>query len=261
MKQPGPLSLRFYRLALALYPRRLRREYGAQILQTLRDSQADWHGSSVRFWFHAYRELLQSSFTERLLMLHHHAFRQPLVFHTVALAAILTILGAAASVAMQQMLRRGADQPQIDMVNWYAGEIGAGEKPADVIPPGYVDPEHSLQPFVIFYNDEGKPGPGTGYLDQALPVPPAGVLDFVRRNGREKVTWQPRPGVRLASVIQRVGGKTPGFLLAARSLRVVEEQETLLWRMVAGGWFVVMALLLVGASLLNRAQRARQTAA
>ena len=114
---------------------------------------------------------------------------------------------------------------------------------------------------MIFYDDQGKPGPGTGYLDQALPAPPSGVFDFVRSHGSETVTWQPRPGVRLASVIRRVNGKRPGFLLAARSLRLVEEQKAVLWWMALGIWFVVTVLLLGGASLLHRAQRKTQTAA
>lgn len=191
-------------------------------------------------------------------MLRDQLSQRPLVFHTLALAVILTLLGGAASITMQQMLRRGANQPQIDMVDWYAGEITAGEDPGNVIPPGYVDAERSLQPFVIFYDDRGQPGPGTGYLDQALPAPPAGVFDFVRKQGSEKVTWQPRPGVRLASVIKRVQGKKIGFVLAARSLRLVEEQETLLWRIAIGGWITVMLLLIGSATLLSRAQRANQ---
>ncbi|HEY2169917.1 MAG TPA: hypothetical protein VGJ30_09860 [Candidatus Angelobacter sp.] len=174
---------------------------------------------------------------------------------------VLTVLGGVAAITMQQMLRRGANQPQIDMAQWYAGEIAAGEAPGDVLPPGYVDLERSLQPFVIFYDEHGNPGPGTGYLEQRIPTPPAGVFDFVRLHGSENVTWQPQPGVRIASVVQRINGKTPGFILAGRSLRLVEEQESLLRRMVMGGWVAVMVLLIAGASLLNRAQRAKPSLA
>lgn len=186
--------------------------------------------------------------------------QRPLVFHTLALAAILTLLGGAAALTMQNMLRGGANQPQIDMTEWYASEISAGEDPADVIPPGYVDLERSLQPFVIFYDDQGRPVKGTGYLDQKLPTPPSGVFDFVRGHRIEKVTWQPQPNVRLASVITRVNGKTPGFVLAARSLRLVERQESILWWMALGIWITVMLLLFGGASLLHRTHRVKQAA-
>ena len=261
MKTLPAAMLWLYRVALVAYPRRLRLAYREQMLQTLRDAYGDRNIGAVHFWFRVYKDLAQSSLTERFNMLRDFVFKAPIAFHTAALALVLTLLGGATAITMQQMLRRGANQPQIDMAQWYAGEIGAGEAPGHVIPPGYVDLEQSLQPFVIFYDEQGKPGPGTGYLEQRIPVPPSGVFDFVRMHGSENVTWEPRPGVRVASVVRRINRKTPGFILAGRSLRLVEEQETLLWRIVVGGWIFVMALLLAGASLLNRAQRARPSIA
>jgi hypothetical protein len=236
-----------------IYPLRLRFAYRDQILQTLRDSYQDRPSGKLRFWIHAYADLVRSSLTERFAMARDLVFQRPLAFHTLLLAGILTLLGGGAAFTIDQMMRSGANQPQIDMCDWYAGELTAGESPADVIPPGYVDLERSLQPFVVFYDDHGQPVAGTGYLDQKLPTPPAGVFDYVRSNGLEKVTWQPQRGVRLASVVRRVNGKNPGFLLAARSLRLVEEQKSTLWWMALGIWVAVMILLLGGASLLHRA--------
>jgi len=250
-----------YRGTLVIYPLRLRSAYREQMLQTLRDAYRDRSVGAVHFWFRVYRDLAQSSFMERFNMMRDFVFKAPIAFHTAALALVLTLLGGAAAITMQQMLRRGANQPQIDMAQWYAGEIGAGEAPGNVIPPGYVDLERSLQPFVIFYDEQGNPGPCTGYLQQKIPTPPSGMFAFVRLHGSENVTWEPRPGVRIACVVRRVNSKTPGFILAGRSLRLVEQQESLLWRIVMGGWVGVMALLIGGAALLNRAQRAKPLAA
>ncbi|HZU32087.1 MAG TPA: hypothetical protein VFB79_13300 [Candidatus Angelobacter sp.] len=261
MKARQPRMLLFYRSALVFYPRRLRLAHQEQMMLALAEAYRDRASTPPRFWLHAFADLFESSVTEHLFMLREHTLQKPVAFYTATLAVILTILGGAAAITMQQMLRGGANQPQIDMAEWYASEIGSGEAPGNVIPPGYVDMERSLQPFVIFYDDHGKPGPGTGYIDQAIPTPPAGVFDFVRSHGSENVTWQPRPGVRMASVVKRVGGKGSGFILAGRSLRVVEEQEGLLRRMAFGGWIAVMLLLIGGAALLNRAQRNRQVAA
>jgi hypothetical protein len=259
MIEPSPAFVRLYRAALLVYPSRLRREYREQMLLTLTDAYRDGQAGKLRFWIHMYADLVKSSLMERLYMVRDIAWQRPLIYHTLVLAVILSFLGGAAAFVIDQMMRSGANQPQIDMVNWYAGEIRAGEAPDNVIPPGYVDLENSLQPFVIFYDDQGRPGPGTGYLDQALPVPPPGVFAFVRGHGSEKVTWQPRPGVRLASVIQRINGKTPGFVLAGRSLRLVEEEKSILWWMALGVWLTMMLLLIGGASLVRRAQRAGQS--
>lgn len=263
MKDPHPLMVWVYRVAMVAYPMRLRFKYREQMLQTLRDAYRDRKKRAWRFWFQAFSDLFESSVMERFYMVRDIFFGRPLIYHTVTLAVVLSLLGGGAAFVIDQMMRSGANQPQIDMVNWYAGELGAGVAPADEIPPGYVDLETSLQPFVIFYDDQGRPVKGTGYLDQALPAPPSGVFDFVREHGSEKVTWQPRPGIRLASVIQRVNvkGKNPGFLLAGRSLRLVEEEKDILWKMALGVWLTVMLLLAGGASMLNRAQRANRAQA
>ena len=257
---PGGFAFQLYRHAMLVYPRRLRLEHREQMLKTLSDAYRGHTGSRLGFWLHAYRDLIQSSLMERIYMVQKYAFRTPVTAYTLTLAIVLTLMGFAAALTVQQMLRRGANQPQIDMAAWYAGEIAAGEAPENVIPPGYVDLDRSLQPFVIYYDEQGKPGHGTGYLDQQLPTPPAGIFDFVRSHGIEKVTWQPRGGVRIASVVQRVGGKGSGFVLAGRSLRPVEEQESLLWRMAFGIWITLMALLALGVSFINRAQRNAQLA-
>jgi hypothetical protein len=255
-----PFPFLLYRCAMLAYPLRLRRRHRGQMLQTLSDAYCERTGSELRFWLHAYGDLIQSSFMERVHMLQEHAFRKPVATYTFALAVVLTVMGFAAALTVQQMLRRGANQPQLDMAAWYAGKIAAGEAPGNVVPTGYVDLDRSLQPFVIYYDDQGKPAHGTGYLDQQLPTPPAGVFNFVRSHGNENVTWQPRAGVRIASVMQRVGGKGSGFVLAGRSLRLVEEQESLLWRMTLGIWITIMILLALGVSFINRAQRRTQAA-
>jgi hypothetical protein len=258
MMNRDSLPVRLYSLALLIYPRRLRQEHCGQMLQTLRDARADHRAGSLRFWSRVYFDLLESSLLERTYMLRESVFRRPVMFHALVLAVIFSGLGLSAAMVMQQMLRRGADQPQIDMAKWYAAEIASGEKPGDVIPPGYVDLERSLEPFIIFYDDSGRAGAGTGYFDQELPTPPKGVFEYVRQHGSEHVTWEPRPGTRFASIVQRVNGKNPGFVLSGRSLRMVEQQESLLRRMSLGLWFAMLALLFGGAAFLNRAQRMQE---
>ncbi len=245
-----------YRRALVLYPPVFRRRYREQMLQTLHDADRERCAGAMCFWLQSFTDLAKSLCVERMLMK-----RQPIFTHALALTAILTLLGGAAALTMQQMLRRGADQPQIEMVNWYVSEIEAGVRPDEAIPPGYVDLERSLQPFVIFYNDRGKPENGTGYLDQSMPAPPAGVFDYVRSHGSEKFTWQPSRGIRIAAVVRRVAGAHPGFVLSGRSLRVVEEDESLLRRMVMFGWLALVLILALGAALLRRAQPSPHDAA
>jgi hypothetical protein len=253
MKPPNPLLFALYRSSLHLYPQHLRLRYHDQLLQTTLDAHAD-STSSLRFWPTLFADLLQSAVKEHLLMIRDQVIARPIFFHALIIGLILTVMGGAASLTFQQMLRRGANEPQAQMAAFYASEIASGVKPDDAIPRNHVDLERSLQPFAIFYNDQGAPVTGTGYLNQTLPAPPPGVFHYLRTHPTDTVTWQPQPNVRIASVIHRVSGPTPGFLLTGRSLLLVEQQESLFWRMVFIGWFVLVFLLIAGAAFLNRSQ-------
>lgn len=257
MSAPSPLLLAVYRRALHLYPTPLRLHYQEQILQTLRDAHAEARHNrpQPRFWLAIFADLLKSVCKENLLMLREQIIARPIFFHALTLGLILTLFGGAASLTFQHMLRRGANQPQAQMASVYSAEIASGTKPDEAIPRNYVDLQRSLEPFVIFYNDRGVPITATGYLNQDIPIPPYGVFNYLRSHGSDTITWQPQPDVRVAAVIQRISGPTPGFLLVGRSLRLVEEQESLFWRMAFAGWFLVAFLLIIGAAFLSRTQR------
>ena len=256
MRTPSPLLLSLYCSALHLYPRHLRLRYCNQIVQTMHDAYADHRGPVMIFWAGAFADLFQSSLQEHLHMLRRQLLARPVFFHALILGIILTLVGGIASAVFQGMLRGGANQPQLQMSSFYATEITSGVKPDETVPRNYVDLQRSLEPFTIFYNNQGVPIAGNGYLNQTMPTPPRGVFDYLRSHKVDKITWQPQPDVRIASVIQHVTGPNPGFILTGRSLRLVEEQESLFWRMAFGGWFLLVFLLIGGAALLNRAQHA-----
>jgi len=71
------------------------------------------------------------------------------------------------------------------------------------------------------------------------------VFDYVRQHGEDRITWQPEPGVRSATVVTSYGGAHPGFVLAGRSLRLVEERVDQLGLMVGLGWFGILFAALV----------------
>ncbi|HEX4577366.1 MAG TPA: hypothetical protein VH117_08440 [Edaphobacter sp.] len=253
-KTPNPFLFALYRSSLHLYPWRLRLLYQDQFLQTACDAYAD-SSSSLSFWLSLFADLLKSAIKEHLLMIREQVIARPIFFHALTIGLILTLMGGSASLTFQQMLRRGANQPQIQMAASYASQIASGVRPNVAIPPNNVDLEQSLEPFAIFYDDQGVPLAANGYLNKAIPSPPPGVFSYLRTHGTDTVTWQPQPNVRIAAVMHRVPGPTPGFILAGRSLRLVEEQESLFWRVVFMGWFMLVFLLVAGAALLSRFQR------
>ncbi len=261
MNPPTQNLLALYRAALCLYPRRLRFVYRDQILQAACDAYAEHRAHPIRFWTDLFVDLCKSSLKEHLLMTRDAAIRRPILYHALSLGLILTFMGGAAAVTMQQMLRRGADHPQIEMGRRYAHAIAAGQKPADLLPASRIDLQNSLEPFAIFYTENGVPIASTASLNNAVPAPPAGTFDYARKYQLDSITWQPQPGVRIASVLRHVDGPNPCFVLTGRSLFLVEQQEDALRRGTFITWFVLMTLLALGALFLNHAQTRQPTAA
>ena len=105
----------------------------------------------------------------------------------------------------------------------------------------------------MVYGPDRKQLAGSARLDGKVVEYPTSVLDNAPAGGRrDEVTWQPRPGVRAATVV--VGFKG-GWVVAGRSLRLVEEREDLVGRLAIAGWLaalVATAVTVLAAELVAR---------
>jgi hypothetical protein len=167
----------------------------------------------------------------------HRLRRAVLVF--VPLAVLATGLAGTIYLVAQQGLRSGADSPQLQLAEDAAQALDAGTAPSAVTGPAVVDAARSLAPFVVVFDAAGTPLATSGQLDGADPVPPLGVLDHAASTGGpNRVTWQPRAGVRIATVTVPWSG---GTVMAGRSLREVERLEDQALLLVGAGWAATMA--------------------
>jgi len=171
------------------------------------------------------------------------------LLRALAAAAAATVVWLFVYAAAQQTYRSGANDPQVQLASDAARALAGGAALASVVPPGVVDPAVSLSPFVIVYDAANRPLAGSCRLDGALPVPPPGVLERARRGGWNGVTWQPRPGVRIAAVLCGVGEPAGRVVLAGRSLREVEERESRLLVMSAFAWAALLVTSVAAALL------------
>ncbi|MDQ6885470.1 MAG: hypothetical protein M3077_14735 [Candidatus Dormibacteraeota bacterium] len=165
------------------------------------------------------------------------------VFIPVMIAA--SIVMALVLAAVQQDLRMGANDPQIQMAEDFAARLDSGASPASVAPASPVDLARSLAPFVIIFGRDRRPLASSASLDGQTPRPPAGVFDAVTKSRRSEITWAPRPEVREAAVIVAYGD---GYVLVGRSLRLVEQRADALAQVVIL-LFLVMLILTGLASL------------
>lgn len=265
-RHPSPSSLEiFYAHALKLYPAEFRAAYAEPMQRVLADTLADAPQNLRKLAFLIFRDLIFSLVKEHLRMLRETYGRPALLFNAAILSGIATILALALYAIPQQVLRNGANDPQIQMATDLAAKLESGTTLANAMPAGDVDLARSLAPFVIVYDEQGRPLAGQGKLDGGIPAPPAGVFDHVRQHGEERVSWQPVLGsarsVRIAAVVERVGGAHPGFVLAGRSLREVEMREEQVRKMAGLAWLGMLALIALGTLGYGLMTRERKVAA
>ena len=164
--------------------------------------------------------------------------------HWLPLAVAATVLAGSAFAIGQQMLRQGANDPQVQLAEDAAARLQAGAAAGDVIPSTETDIAASLAPWLIVYGPDRKLLAGSARLDGGRAGYPTSVFDNAPAGGsRHEVTWQPRAGVRAATVV--VGFKG-GWVVAGRSLRLVEERESGLGGIALAGWVAGLAATAVG---------------
>jgi hypothetical protein len=250
---------RLYALALCLCPAPFRQGYEFAMRQAFRDALQDRALSRRTLIPLVIRDLVTSLVKEHLAMLRDTFARPALVFKALVLTALAT--GLALYAIPQQVLRQGANDPQIAMADDLAARLERGIAPAEAVPAGPVDMARSLSAFVIAYDDQGRPLASQAQLNGTAPAPPKGVFDYVRQHGEERLSWQPAIGsghsVRIAAVIQRVGGPHPGFVLAGRNMREVEAREEQVGQMAGLTWIGMLGVILVGTAAFGWYTRPR----
>ncbi len=163
----------------------------------------------------------------------------------VTSGSAVTGLSGLVYLAVQQNYRMNANDPQIQMAEDAALALRQGVNPKSLLPGPQIEIARSLAPFLVIYDDRGQQIGFSGVL-HGRPLPlPEGVLDYVRTLGEDRVTLQPESGVRIAAIIVRAEGTTSGFVLAGRSLRVVEERIDDLTLITAAALFVILAATFV----------------
>lgn len=177
--------------------------------------------------------------------------RNTLISTWVVLAAILTTVIGLVYVGVQQTYRQSANDPQIEITEEITAAIANGA-PADQLIPsaGGTDIKTSLSAFAMIFDQDGKVLGSSAKLNNADPIPPKGVFDTAKKQGRSLITWEPEKGTRIATVIQsaKSGDKTV-FVLAGKNMREVEKRIAALTYASITAWAVslLLAILLVRA--------------
>ena len=173
-----------------------------------------------------------------------------IVIYWLLIAMIVTGFSVLIYAVVQQDMRQGADDPQIQMAEDIAAQLTNGQQAQAVVPAEKVDIAKSLALYVIVFDSSGKSLASSAQLNGQSPTIPAGVFDSVRQNGEDKITWQPQPGVRSAIVVTQFKGAGSGFVLVGRSLREVEKRENTTMLVVLLGWIGMLFATLLATAIV-----------
>jgi hypothetical protein len=177
----------------------------------------------------------------------------------IALAATLLIIGMYA--VAQQIYRQTANDPQIESTEDYATAFANGKSTDYITEDAKVDIANSLSTFVMVFDKDGREIASSGILDGKSPVPPIGILEAAKDNtginntntqNENRVTWQPKEGVRIAAIVKYYSGKSAGYVLVGRSLRLSEERTARIGLDLLAGWLFTMVATLGIAIILKK---------
>jgi hypothetical protein len=170
----------------------------------------------------------------------------------IPLAVTITALSGLIYLAVQQDIRIGANDPQIQISEDVSRQISTGENPLDFIPPIKVEISKSLANYIVIFDDKGKLIGSSAVLDNKEPTIPQGVFDQTKALGQTRFTWQPRAGVRSAVVVTYFKGPTNGYVMVGRSMREIEKRIDNIQLIVFLAWAVTLGASLTTTIILQR---------
>lgn len=151
------------------------------------------------------------------------------------IAFVSTAASGLIYISVQQVLRQAANDPQIQIAKDLALALQNGKTAQEIIGQTQVELNKSLATFIIIFDDNGKPIASQAVLDGRIPTPPKGVFEYTKIHKEDRITWEPKANVRIASIIERFEGSNPGFILVGRSLAEVEKRVSTLGMQVKLG--------------------------
>jgi hypothetical protein len=162
----------------------------------------------------------------------------PLMVAVTFVCGLIYIVG-------QQGYRHSANDPQIQLAEDAALALSKGQSPESLIGNNKVNIAHSLSPYLIIFDQSGQPIASSAVLDDHTPQIPAGIFDYTKRHKQDRITWQPKPGVRQAVVVVYFEGEASGFVLAGKSMREIEMRISQLSAICLICWGIALFTIMV----------------
>ena len=170
-------------------------------------------------------------------------------------AIVVTLIFCGMYGVVQQMQRNYANFPQLQLAQDAAAALNTGAQKLSVTQ-GKVEMTTSLASFVNVYNRDGAVVAGSGLVNGEVPIPPVGMLKAADNKDYSAVTYQPKAGVRIASVVV---SSEKYYVMSGRSLKFVEQNETNSLNTVAAGEVLSLFVLAICYAISGRGKHVKPT--
>ena len=165
---------------------------------------------------------------------------------------MVTIIMVLIEVTVQQSYRMNGNDPQIQMARDIALGLEKGKQWGSLVHLDSIDIARSLGVFIVGFNQSIQPTNSTGFLNGKPPFLPSGVFEFAKNHGEHLVSWQPKPNVRMALVVEPVNTQGIAYVAVGRSLKEIEIREANLSKMVLMAWLFCIGIIIARFFLQNR---------
>lgn len=166
------------------------------------------------------------------------------------LGIVITGLCGLVYMVVQQEYRQTWNDPQIELVEQINSNLTLGVpamKAVNWFPSPWDLANYGVWPWAAVFDKDGKLIKSDVVLDGQPISIPKGVFDLAKQNiGKDtqvlrqnRVTWQPRDGIRSAIVVQ-YNEEQDMYAVSGRSLWEVEIREKMLSEMVFFAWLLLL---------------------
>lgn len=161
-------------------------------------------------------------------------------------AVCITLLSGLIYFSSQQVIRLSANEMPSLSVDTALARISIGQQLNTILPNVPIELSKPFGFFFSAYNEQKVLTIAQTTVHGASVTIPDGVFDYAKLHGKDRVTWQPETGIRLATVVV-YEPKTKTYLVAGRDLTDYEHrietlgiQILLGWALTMGGTFVAV---------------------
>jgi hypothetical protein len=160
----------------------------------------------------------------------------------LALAGSSTILILTAYTLVQQDTRLGVNDLPITTAQTIMQSLDNGAEPRDVLPVVQTDLRTDSTVFAVITDATEHVLASSAKLDGQSSLPPAGTFAYTKEHGSDHFTWEPKPGVRLATYITKYGhSPNNGFIVTGQSLKQAEDRISTYGWLALAAWLATIA--------------------